>query len=509
MRHALLFVLLAAAMTLAGCFGGGGGSSSSDGSGPTLQLSGTITPSAKISKNLFLNIVPTYDSSDSDVRTAFSSAIVIVNGRKISPDKIVITNLNGGVYQFVFKDVLEAPEYSIEVLVKNLPLAAKTSETDTVKIDARSTAVWLLSQKTKISLAELETKYPAMISQVQADYENLVKTSAPPQEGVAFDFYGNEALKSAVERAAASINLASKIEGVEEGKQAMVIKLTMEAGNSQLLAGFYDLDGDGKNDFAFQPLGQDKVYFMKPDQSSQLSLYYQNYAKEEWSSVHQDEMLECYRKKTGLTTESLEVGKQGFWVIKLASLVKDKYAVIFVHEVKVEQALVETPEGSKSKNVASISLEYEVIEVEVPSVTGDQFIQKTVDGDLDATVSRFGIDLPRRDAIAFNGGNLSSSDNTTRFFFMQGATDIDSITTALTTKNVLIHSDAFSALEAMGKEKTLNVGQVFLAAQKVSDADGDEAYCFAVFKIASKSLNEIKLQYKANTRAGVLKFTLP
>lgn len=61
MRHALLFVLLAAAMTLAGCFGGGGGSSSGDG-GKRVQLSGSITPSAKISQNLIRFSVKAYEN---------------------------------------------------------------------------------------------------------------------------------------------------------------------------------------------------------------------------------------------------------------------------------------------------------------------------------------------------------------------------------------------------------------------------------------------------------------
>ncbi|HNV68493.1 MAG TPA: hypothetical protein PKO06_02265, partial [Candidatus Ozemobacteraceae bacterium] len=119
----LIITVTLAALTF-GCGGGGGKNPATGYTGPTTTMNGTLTVPALLN-NALLTSIRGSQNTDSDIRAAFASATVLVNGS--IPGTVVISpNSSNSMWPIRLEGVPEAinDRYYLDVLARRFRLRA-------------------------------------------------------------------------------------------------------------------------------------------------------------------------------------------------------------------------------------------------------------------------------------------------------------------------------------------------------------------------------------------------
>ena len=180
----IFLLLVLSTIFVNGC----GGNGSSNPSGPItptefVVLSGSLKAPNSIESSLIAN---TLQNTDSQVRDAFSSASIFVNGYSIKTFTLTALSSNPE-WPLRLTNVPKSSNgnYRIEVLAGRLNLKAKLSEAekDNFKIDLQSTAVSLLSDSTGIEAKNLLATYSSFVSGIEASLNAACQKSSTDLPG--------------------------------------------------------------------------------------------------------------------------------------------------------------------------------------------------------------------------------------------------------------------------------------------------------------------------------------
>jgi len=169
----LIITVTLAALTF-GCGGGGGKNPATGYTGPTTTMNGTLTVPALLN-NALLTSIRGSQNTDSDIRAAFASATVLVNGS--IPGTVVISpNSSNSMWPIRLEGVPEAinDRYYLDVLARRFRLRAhvRTAQKDAFVINSRTTAAVLLEPGSAVEAPDLLATFPSVISVVALQIEN-------------------------------------------------------------------------------------------------------------------------------------------------------------------------------------------------------------------------------------------------------------------------------------------------------------------------------------------------
>lgn len=233
MKHLAFIILGLAIMLSAGC--GGGHTNGSSETKPVVytSLAGTITLPDAINSELLTSIRPA-QNTDSEVRKAFSSALVWVNDQPTNTSLIIPSAVTS---EWDFR-ILNIPQsstgiYKILVTVGKLSLKGwvTESEKDSFKINALTTAAALLADSTQIGADTLMASFPAMVSKIALHVESAFSANLTE---VTTGIFGWPALKT---------EIASQSDFLKKNKGFDPNALVAYLGYNN------DLNGDGLTDF--------------------------------------------------------------------------------------------------------------------------------------------------------------------------------------------------------------------------------------------------------------------
>lgn len=229
-------ILIVSSFLVMGCGGGGG----SNDTGPVVAteyvaLNGTLRAPDQIESTLVPSLL---QNTDSQVRNAFLSALVYVNGAQAGVFSLTPISSNPD-WQFRISNVAKAADgkYRVEVVVGRLNLKSMVlaDEIGSFKINLETTAATLLSDVTGKSSRDLLASYPSFVSNVETSLIEACKLEADKLTG----FTPQSATVS-------SVLQSQKKFFTELGEINTTAKVAY-------LQKTNDLDGDGKEDVKIEP----------------------------------------------------------------------------------------------------------------------------------------------------------------------------------------------------------------------------------------------------------------
>ncbi len=167
-RSSLLMMFLSLIILLTGCFG-----SDSKGSGPVvpvsyLTLKGSVTAPDQVESSLLASVL---SNVDSDVRNAFRTAIVYVNGNAVA--SFTIDSSTGTSWPIRLYNVPEIStgKYNIQIIAGKIALKSNilASEKDNFAVNIETTAAALLAEALNKEQQQMLASYPAIVNSLKAD----------------------------------------------------------------------------------------------------------------------------------------------------------------------------------------------------------------------------------------------------------------------------------------------------------------------------------------------------
>ncbi|MDN5278944.1 MAG: hypothetical protein PWR01_2909 [Clostridiales bacterium] len=183
-RFTSTLLLLTFALFSAGC--GGSGDSSTGPAVPTefVTLNGVLRAPDKIESSLIPSLL---QNTDSQVRTAFQSAQVFVNGAPNGLYSLAPLSSNPD-WQFRIPNVGKSADgnYRVEVVVGKLNLKSlvKSSEMSDFRINLETTAALMLADTTGISVDNLLASYPSFVTNVENSLVEAFRLEAAKLSGM-------------------------------------------------------------------------------------------------------------------------------------------------------------------------------------------------------------------------------------------------------------------------------------------------------------------------------------
>lgn len=478
MKKLLVFVLvLFASISLIGCFGSDSKDSTPPAPASYITLKGTLTAPDKIESSLLAN---TLNNVDGEVRAAYKTAAVSVNGVQISNFEI-LDMLSNADWPFKIENVAEssAGNYELAVVVGRITLRSKirASEKEQFNINLETTAAAMLADVCKFEQHDLLASYPAFVNSLK----NALAASAQ---------------KTATNMTAGSIVNDASVQ-TEVDKQRSYLESVADLTTSAKIAylqGENDLDGDGKIDLyvRLNASGQ-RVSFYTP-LSSETSML-ESIA--DLDSYTDTDLLADFADPARLSKErTFGPGAPrtalGLYFKKSAS--GDQYLKMYIHRVDlsdgdfsgvlVEYSFVDTVTTAISKGQKTLML------------TGDALADGTVYatdflGDSDETAGML--------SFISTAKGLGSSNDQRIVIALDGQPDINKLSAApewLSGGNYDFNTAAANSSIFKNQLEPDDVFAAYFPNKK----------CYALFKISSIAADRIVIDYIVNASVDERRF---
>lgn len=477
-RFKLLGLMLCLVVSFCGCFGG-----SDNDAGPAVPtefvtLSGVLTAPTQLESSLLPNLL---QNTDSQVRTAYQSAQVYVNG---TPNALFsLTPLSSTPdWQFRIPSVGKAADgkYRVEVIVGRINLKAmvNTAEIANFRINPETTATLILADATGRSTDELVASFPSFISNVENSYLDMCKIEAAQHTG-------------------AIVNSATLTRIIQDQKDIFsAISTISTSGKLAYLKVSNDLDGDGVADVMVQPnLDNTRISF-KTALSDKTSILSEITSLNAYSN---ERLLQDFRDNLTSSVRLFAADAKNFalGLYFKKSAAADVYVKLFVHRIDLADGVFK-----------GAVVEYEFVTTETTAIfTGSKTL--LLQG-ADPVVGAVAATNLVNDAepgpyvltfISSADGIGCSSGDTRLLRAVDGKPELANLSYAETYLegggNYFLNSTA--ALKAIYKDRGIEVGDVF-------SAYFPNIKNYALFKIKTINATSVTIDYIINTAENEPRF---
>ncbi|EKD81787.1 MAG: hypothetical protein ACD_39C01641G0002, partial [uncultured bacterium] len=445
-----------------------------------VTLNGTLTAPEQVESSLLGN---TLQNTDSQVRTAFKTAKVYVNGSPVSTFQLSDMASSD---EWPLK-IENAPEsatgmYSIDVVAGQITLRSKVrdSEKSDFSINLETTAAALLAETVGREQNELLTTYPAFVNTIK----NVLIASAQKTTATL-------AVGSIVNDAAVVAALASQTAFLKS-----IANLTTTARFAYLQAE-NDLDGDGKYDVYVKPNASGERVSFYTALSSDTSM---REGVDSLDSYTDAELLADFadpEKLSQLRTFGTGAPKTilGMYFKKSAS--GDKYLKMYIHSIDITDG-----------DFNGVLVEYGFVATATTAISKGQ---KTLMHKDSALIEGAVYATNFLDDSDESAGNLSflgaangigSTDSTRMVLVIDGQPELDKLTSApewLTNGGNYYFNTADSLKNELYSTKVLEIGDVFAAY-----FPADKHY--ALFKINWLGEDRVVVDYIVNASEDERRF---
>jgi hypothetical protein len=475
-----LFLLFAiATLFLTGC-GSSGGSSNPVSTIPVeyVALNGTLKAPDSIESTLVASLL---QNTDSQVRNAFASATVYVNG---TPVTATLNALNSNPqWPLRLTNVPKSAngKYRIEVVAGRINLKSwiTDSEKDSFKIDLQTTAAAMLSDKSGIEQNILLATYTSFVSGIQSSLESAC-------------------LKSALNLTGSIVTDASvtQIITLNKGYIDQATGFTPEA-KLAFLNKENDLDGDGNIDLKIeQNIDGDRIRFYTVLSSATSLLA----GIDNMSGYTNERLLQDFKGSLTTTTRTFDKNGSkfalGLYFKKSAS--SDQYLKLFVRKINLE--------GGSFKGVIA---EYDFVQAATSAIsTGTKTLMIAGTPAAEGTVvaTNFLSDSTEASPYMFSfisteKGIGCNSGDIRMVRAIDGKPELANLSYAETYLDGggNYYLNTTDALKAVYKERTVEVGDVF-------SAYFPRTKNYAIFKIKWIGNDRITLDYTVNSAENEPRF---
>lgn len=476
-RLSFLWLVLAASLLLAGCFGDDDkGSTGTVLPASYVNLSGSVTPPATMESTLLASVK---NNTDSEVRTAFAAATVFVNGTQIA--SFTLNSSTGTSWPLQIYNVAQSANGKYDVHVVAGQIALKSNISDSEKgnfvVNIETTAAAMLAEAMKKSQSQMLASYPAIVSALKADLTAaLLKTKT--------ELGANLLVSNLVKQALAT-------------HSAYITALGEFNSNGKLvyLQPKNDLDGDGVTDLQIVQVGGGQRLRFYTALATATSLL-ENTAN---LDVYTDtKLLQDFAGNLTSENNTFAADNKDFslGLFFKRSAAGDQYLKLLVRRIDLNL------EGVFSGVVA----EYSYIATATTAITtGSKIFMLTGGSAVEGGV--FASDFltdgnPTENNLSYvsvQAGLGSSNGSQLLVAHVDGQNELSALSSAYKSATGLYFANTGAALADFSPGRTLQVGDVFAAWFPTGNN-------YALFKIKQIDANSITVDYKVNSTPNEPRF---